>query len=198
MNQKTRWLLCILLGLLLGLGVRLMTSTEDSFSTDVAINLTRDAIQDFAQISELSTYQVQYNGITTVYNEEEPDKIDYRVSYCAVVKAGIDFSNTTVSVSPENVLIVEMPPVEITEISVDIGSLDYLFENTNANTSTVSAQAYSACIQDVHDETLQETAILELAEENAKNMIKAFVEPLIASKMDDQYSILVRRDEEHD
>ena len=53
---------------------------------------------------------------------------------------------------------------------MDIGSLDYIFENKKANTENVSEQAYKKCIEDVTRESAEEKAIYELAKQNAKKV----------------------------
>ena len=96
------------------------------------------------------------------------------MSYDATVKAGIDFDQVEISVDDETKIIsVKLPEIKITDITVDIESMDYIFINDNANTETVSEEAYKQCIDDVTNESNSETAIYELAGQNAKNIVEA-------------------------
>lgn len=81
---------------------------------------------------------------------------------------------------------VQIPEVKITDISVVIESLDYIFMNNRANTSTVSEEAYKQCIADVTEEVKHEKAIYELAGQNAKNIVEALVRPFVNS-LDSDY-----------
>ena len=59
------------------------------------------------------------------------------MSYDATVKAGIDFDQVEISVDDETKIIsVKLPEIKITDITVDIESMDYIFINDNANTET--------------------------------------------------------------
>ena len=62
---------------------------------------------------------------------------------------------------------------------VDAGSLDYIFVNKKAETATVSSQALSLCKEDAKTESECQDALLDFAEENAKNVITALTQPLL-------------------
>lgn len=81
-----------------------------------------------------------------------------------------------------------MPEVKITDINVDIASLDYIFENSKANTETVSEEAYKKCIEDVTNESSSEDAIYELAEQNAQNIVEALLSPFV-EQLDSEYQL---------
>jgi len=151
--------------------------------------LTSSTLEKIINISELSTFQAVYNGIAKVMNKEKPDQLDYHVSYDAKVKAGFDLQQVKITMDEKTKKItITIPKIEITEVNVDISSLDYIFQNTNANTSTVSAQAYKACIADVTYECGKELAIYELAKQNAKNVMKALVSPFV-QQLDSEYEL---------
>lgn len=142
--------------------------------------LTVSTLEKIINISELSTFEAVYNGIAKVMNEKKPEQVDYYVSYEAKVYAGLDFEKVTITMDEEAKKInVTIPEIEITDINVDIASLDYIFLNHKANTSTVSEQAYKACIADVTDESKNEAAIYDLAEQNAMNIMRALISPFI-------------------
>ena len=87
-------------------------------------------------------------------------------------------------------VIVTIPKIEITDINVDIASLDYIFMNDKANVSTVSEQAYKKCIEDVERESSSENAIYTLAGQNAKDVITALVNPFI-EQLENDYELIV-------
>lgn len=56
----------------------------------------------------------------------------------ATVKAGIDFGHVEISVDDETKIIsVKLPEIKITDITVDIESMDYIFINDNTGKTLV-------------------------------------------------------------
>ena len=146
-------------------------------------------LERIINVSDLSTFTAVYNGIAEVPNERNPDKVDYYVAYEARVEAGIDFS--AVEISMENgVITVDIPNVKINDIIVDISSLDFIFFNNKANQSTVTQQAFKACEEDARTESESQEAILELAQQNASNIVTALVKPMI-DQLGEGYSLVV-------
>ena len=126
--------------------------------------ITISTLKKMVNASELSTFKAVYNGVAVVMNEKEKEEIDYHVSYEAEVLAGFDFDKLEIDEEKESKTItLIIPEIVITDVNVDIGSLDYIFKNSKANKITVSDQAYDACIADVTKESEQESAILDLA-----------------------------------
>lgn len=153
--------------------------------------VTVSTLQEIINVSELSTFTAVYNGIAEVNNADDPEKIDYYVSYEAKVDAGIDFSKVGISIDEDNKTVeLSLPAVYITDTTVDIASLDYIFMNDAANQSTVSEQALKACEQDVESESQRQEAIVDLAQENAENVLIALVSPFIEQSYPD-YEIQV-------
>ena len=144
--------------------------------------ITKSTLEKIINVSDLSTFEAIYNGIAKVANEKDPEKIDYYVSYEATIRAGIDFTQVKIEMDDESKTIaVYLPNAQISAdgINVDITSLDYIFINKQANSSTVSQQAYKACIQDAAQESSRNGAILTLADENAQNIIEALIQPFV-------------------
>lgn len=130
-------------------------------------------------ISDLSTCKCVYNGVARVYADESNEKELYRVSYEAEVWAGIKMDQLQITADPETKKItITLPAVEITDISVDMGSLKYMFLDSESETEGVSREAYQACIADVTEESADNEEILSRAEENAVNAIRAVLSPL--------------------
>ncbi len=152
---------------------------------------TVSTLQKVINTSELSTYTAVYNGIAQVMNEDNPEETDYYVAYEAKVNAGIDFQEIEItSDSDTNTIYVTLPEVHITNVDVDVSSLDFLFYNDKANTSTVSAQALKECEADVRAESEQQESIFLLAKQNAKNVITALASPILGQS-DIPYTLVV-------
>lgn len=142
--------------------------------------LNTSTLEKIINVSELSTFTAVYNGIAEVANEKKPDQIDYYVSYEATVNAGIDFQTVGVSMDEEQKIItLKVPEAHITNLAVDMSSLDFIFLNKKADKSGVTEAAYKACEEDVRRESEQQTAICELAKQNAKNVLKALAQPIV-------------------
>lgn len=153
--------------------------------------ITVQTLEKIINVSELSTFTAVYNGVAEVKNEKTPDKIEYYVSYNAQVKAGIDIEKIDISLDDTSMVIrVKLPDVHITDIIVDISSMDFIFYNKKADTATISSTAYRACEDDVKNESENQVEILELAHQNAVNIITALISPII-EQMDIGYTLHV-------
>ena len=153
--------------------------------------VTVSTLQEIINVSELSTFTAVYNGIAQVMNADDPELVDYYVSYEAKVNAGIDFEDIDVDVDEDTFTVhITVPPVTLTDVNVDISSLDFIFYNEKANTSTVTEEAFKACEDDVEKESQEQEAIYELAEQNAKNVLTALVRPII-DQSETEYSLVV-------
>ncbi len=135
-------------------------------------------LEEIIEVSELSTFRSVYNGVAEVQGSS--GKTDYYVSYNATVDAGMDFDRIAITVDNDaKTVSLILPDVKITDVNVDILSLDYIFLNDKANSSSVTAAAYKACEQDAEKESAEQNQIFETAEQNAENVVKALVEPVI-------------------
>ena len=153
--------------------------------------ITVSTLEKIINVSELSTFTAVYNGIATVNNEKKVDKIEYYVSYDAKVEAGIDFTKLDIEVdNGGKIITIKIPEIYITEINVDVSSLDFIFINDKANTSTVSEQAFKACEDDVKEESEKQTAIYDLARQNAINILTALTKPVI-EQLDEEYELII-------
>ena len=152
--------------------------------------VTVSTLEKIVNVSELSTFSAVYNGIAKVYNSENKDQIDYYVSYDAKIKAGIDFNKDSQD-KKSNVknVTITIPKVHITKVNVDISSLDFIFMNDSANKASVSEQAYKACTDDATNESKEQKAIYTLAEQNAKSVVKALVNPILSQLNEEQSEI---------
>ena len=154
--------------------------------------ISKATLEKVINVSDLSTFEAIYNGVAAVENEEKPENIDYYVSYEAKVKAGIDFALVEVEVNEaEKIITVTLPEVKITDVDVDIASLDYIFMNNKANTQTVSEQAYKKCLKDVTKESNSTDEIYESARQNARNIVEALISPFV-EQLDSEYKLEIK------
>lgn len=181
-------IICSILLAVIGIFVISQMAESQDDKREVITGLTLEQIID---VSELSTFTAIYNGIAEVMNKEKTDQIDYYVSYEARVKAGIEFDKITIDIDDaQKIIYIAMPPVSITEINVDIASLDFIFYNDKANTVSVSQEAFKACEADVETESQQQEKIIELATQNAKNILDALTRPIIEQLYPD-YTLVI-------
>lgn len=153
-------------------------------------------LEKIIQRSDLSTFESIYNGVVSVENKKNPDSPDYYVSYEATVKAGFNIENIKIE-SDENAktITVTIPEIKIIDVNVDVSSLDYIFINNKADNLEASSDAYKKCIEDAETESAKESAIVEFAGQNAKNIIEAFIEPFI-DQSDEEYELIINLEEE--
>lgn len=157
---------------------------------------TISTLEKVVKLSDLSTYTAIYNGIATVTDPEDAEKIQYHVAYRAQVNAGLDFADIQIEGDTENAqLIVTLPEIRLDKAVVDVASLEYIFMDNKANQSTITAEALKACQQDVDEESKKQQAILELAEQNAQNVLQALMEPMLEQDLPD-YQLVFAGEEE--
>ncbi len=146
--------------------------------------ITVSTLEKIVEVSDLSTFKVVYNGVACAEDK-------YYVSYEATVDAGIDFEKIEITVDNEmKKVTINLPEAEILDTYVDIASLDYIFIDKKANTETVSEEAYKLCKYDVKQESESQEAIIELAQQNAENVVIALVKPFV-DQVDPEYEIVV-------
>ncbi len=190
-NKKKLWqiiIIVIVAVLLIIVAIFIVRQVNKEVSANAEV-ITVSTLEKIINVSELSTFTAVYNGIAEVMNEEKPEETDYYVSYEARVDAGIDFEEIVIEVDNESKEIqILTPEVYITDVNVDISSLDFIFYNDKANTSTVTQQAFKACEADVNDESKQQTAIYDLAQQNAINILTALTQPIV-EQLDADYTL---------
>lgn len=183
------WVVGVTAAVLLAAAVFVVQTHREQKPEEAVVTVS--TLEKIVHVSELSTFTAVYNGIAEVKNEGKPEQTDYYVSYEARVDAGIDFQQVAVSIDPnEKVVTLDMPEVHITDVNVDIASMDFMFLNDKANTTAVTQTAYKACETDVERESEAQGAILDLAKQNAENVLKALASPLL-EQMDAQYTLVV-------
>lgn len=188
-GKKAKYLIGIAVALAVVIIVPLAVSITTKESEPEIVS--KSTLEKIINVNDLSTFEAVYNGIAKVTEKDDPEKINYYVSYEAKVKAGLDFGQVDITVDTEEKLItVKLPEIEITDVNVDITSLDYIFLNNKANTSTVSEEAYKKCIEDATNESNNEDAIYDLAKQNAHNIVEALISPFV-KQIDSEYQLII-------
>lgn len=153
--------------------------------------ITKSTIEKIINTSDVSTFETIYNGVVRVYNEKNTDKIDYYISYESKVQSGFDVKKVKVDMDKEKKIVkVTLPEIKLTDVTVDIGSLDYIFMDDKAETDTVSAEAYKKCTEDAKEKVKSQDEVADLAKENAANFIKAVTEPFV-EQLGDEYQLVI-------
>lgn len=179
----------IIIVLVVGIFVGVRLAASDKPEQEI---VTSSTLTKIINISKLSTYRTVYNGVAKAMDEKSPDKVDYYVAYQATVEAGIDFTKTDITVDDQaKTVVITLPEVTITDIAVDSTTLDYIFVDKSAETSSVSGEALQLCKADVEQETADQDGILKLARQNAQNVVEALTRPLVAQSNPD-YTLTVQ------
>lgn len=153
--------------------------------------ITVHTLEKIVAVSELSIFESMYNGVCTVYNTKNTNNVDYHVAYEAKVKFGFNFEDVVFSVDNEaKVINATIPDIRMTDLNVDIGSLEFIFIDNKAKTSTVSAQAYSYCRSDVQYDIQNDYDIYILALRGAKNALLGLTMPFI-KQLDSEYTFVI-------
>lgn len=182
------WMIAVAVVVVIALIVVIGMAVKPKAQTEPEV-VTYSVLENIVNVSELSTFEAVYNGVAQVNNEKNPEKIDYYVSYEAEVKVGFDIDKISLDVNTEEKhIVVTIPAVKITDVTVDIASLDYIFVNDKANNENTLHTAYKACEEDVAQESQTQDAIFELAQQNAENYVKALVLPFV-QQMDEEYTV---------
>lgn len=185
--------LCLLLILLLAVFFLWQQLFNNSNKQDEITTVeTSSRLEKILQISELSTYQVTFNGVADIHGDD--GSLLYHTAYQAKVSIGLDLEQVQVSVSePEDAeqkITVTLPEIEIADVNVDPGSLDYIFKDSSANTDTVSITALPACKADAEAECRSDQVIFSLARENAVRTIEALMQPFLVQNKAFQLEII--------
>ena len=184
-------IVAILLVIIIALAVVFVLPHKISSDTNQPKIVTISTLQEIVNISKLSTVQFVYNGSAKVDGD---NKTDYHVSYDSIISIGIDFDKVSFESDLEaKKIYVTIPEPEITDISVDIESLDFIFNNKKADKLTTLQSAYEVCIEDARAECEANEKMFSLAEKSIEDAIRALTEPII-DEFSETYTLEFRRD----
>lgn len=159
--------------------------------TPAVKTITESELLKVVKKSKLYTAEYPYNSYTEV--KDDNGKIKYYVAYNGTIKAGFDVKDVNVSISDDGTVItIQLPEIKILSADIDVGSMDYIFENQKYNTETVSNEAIGKATEDLQNKAAADKNIISVATENAKRIEKAVVEPWVNQvSSDKQYTVQV-------
>lgn len=146
--------------------------------TSTAIVVSAPMLEKVIKESKISTFTAVYNGIAKVPDTENPDEISYYVRYEARVRAGFDLNDLKLDTDGTTIL-VTIPPIILDTPNVDIGSLDRMNVTKTDKLSELNGDEYRICEADAAEEASKKEAIIDLAEENAENIIRGLMQPFL-------------------
>lgn len=150
--------------------------------------ISEASLKKVFEISELSTADYTYNAVARAYNQDNSE-VRYYVAYEGRIKAGIDFSKIKIDIDEEEKLItLTIPDIEFQEITVDPGTLEYIFKDKGSETESIHQEAFTLCQQDLNERAAREEEFLLLARSNAASVVEALVMPWI-SQLEDSYTV---------
>lgn len=177
-TKLKKWILIGSIGLVLVILLIVVLSrcgkSEEPQESSVEVRVeSKTSLNQILEISELSTVNFTYNAIVKVKGEKDGEYL-YYVAYDGNVIAGIDFSKIQVFIDEEEKTIaVNLPEVSIQEVNVDIGSLEYIFVDEDAETENILQEAYRYCLNDLESRAANENEIKKMARANAISAVSA-------------------------
>ena len=153
--------------------------------------ISESSLQKIIEINELSTVDYTYNA-TATKTKEDGSEIMYHVAYEGTVTAGIDFHEISFDLNEEEKIItITIPEVEIHNISVNMGTMDYIFTKDKYETETISQEAYKLCKSDLKKRIEDEELLKNTAKENAISSVEALFKPWIET-VDKEYKVVIK------
>ncbi len=157
----------------------------------VVTTISKASLEKMIEIDELSTLTYLYNATVPVYKEDS-DTVKYYVAYEGKVTAGVDTSKISVTVDDEvKRITIVLPDAQIQGVTVDMGTLDFIFEKDKYHTETVSQEAYQASVADLEKRAGSQESLLSIARENAVHAVEALTAPWI-SQVRDTYTVEIK------
>ena len=136
-------------------------------------------LTDSIDLAELSTAEFKYRGIADIYKDENRKKINCRVCYNAIVKAGIDMNNVQFDVDTEHKIVnAALPDININVTIIDEQLMALL--PSDADVEIDKMLKYSK--EDAENEARESTELLDIAQENLKATIEGLLYPILKSK----------------
>lgn len=149
------------------------------------------SLEEVFDISELSTADYIYNGIAKVY-KEDGTTVKYYVAYEGKVKAGIDFDKIVFDIDEEEkVITITIPDIRFTEITVNPGTLEYIFKDKKSETETVHQEAFNICKEDLAERVDKEKELVDSAKKNSIAVVEALIAPWV-EQMDNEYKVKIQ------
>ena len=176
-NRKSRKIVFIVIAALVAAAVVFVTVVWPLMNYKPKTEyFATSTLEKIVKTSNLSTVDCIYNGIA----EKEPTYVGpiqtvagYSAKYNSRVKVSYDLA--AVKVRDENgKLVVYLPEPEIGDPILD-GKLSFIPEGYDGD----YGEALKICKEDAKQELMQESSIIELANENIERTLKSLIKPLV-------------------
>lgn len=178
--------LSLVIVVLVGGWMLMNTGEEGTLST-----ISKSSLEKIIEINELSTVEYTYNATVTKTKEDSSD-IMYHVAYEGTVTAGIDFHEITFDIDEDKkVITITIPEIEIHDVSVNMGTMEYIFTKDKYETETISHEAYKLCKADLKKRVEDEDLLKKTAKENAVSSVEALFKPWIET-VDKEYKVVIK------
>ena len=170
-------IILLLIGTLLYLGLNQDTPIESK--------ITKFGLRD---IGELATQAGYFTGVQKIHKSREVLGVEvpltdsnYIFTYDGVVKAGVDFTEATVTVDEEQFLItISLPEVHILSLEIDQDSFELLNDGKNIFTS-LSVEEVNSSIAELKTKATEaaiDNGLFDGAKRNAELLVKGFLSSL--------------------
>ncbi len=152
------------------------TAEEISFGlNEMGLLVTADYY--FTAVASASTQLAPILGIPLGFTESS-----FLASYDGIITAGIDFDRIRVTKDETwGIVTVTMPPAEILSVDIDPESFQ-LYSETSSIFTTITAEDYNNALIELETterEKALDRGILTKADENAKKLVRSFIESLL-------------------
>lgn len=142
--------------------------------------------ENLSDIGELATEEYSFTQVETYDSQKERKgikipftKTSFVYSYDGIIKAGIDFSKVQLTKDDvEKLVVITLPKAEILSTEIDYDSFQVYDEKTSIfnPVSVTDVNDSNADLMDRAVEKALDKGVLKKAEDNAKTVVKEFVE----------------------
>lgn len=141
--------------------------------------ISEASVRKVFEISELQAADYMYNTIATVYGEDG-ESVQYYVAYEGRVKAGIDFEQIEIDIDEEaKVISITIPEVEYQEVTVDPGTMEFIFRDKKSESENIHVRSYDLCLEDLRRKVDQEEELRLSAGKNIEAVVRGLVKPWV-------------------
>ncbi len=182
-------LVAIVLVAIILIVVPIIINKKNSKDLEVVVKSSFEKMQN---INELSSVELIYKAIAKKNKDNDPNDPEYYVKYDGVVKAGIDFNKLDIKVDEiKKVVTVTVPEIIYTDLTVNAGTLEYIFFVKQDDDKNISQEAIKLCKDDLKNRVEKEEKLKEVAKENIVLFIQGLMKGYMAS-FGDEYKLEVK------
>jgi len=139
--------------------------------------LTTSTLKEVIDISELSTAEFYYNGVVSVAQKNNPNKIAYSVKYDSTVKVGIDAEKIRFEIDAEQKTVRPiLPEIVINSVEISQKSISTIPEKTDAKLKDV----LQLCQNDAKTKANKNEDLIQTATVNLQNTLTALLTPILS------------------